>query len=369
MRLLVVGAGIGGLAGAIALRKAGHQVVIAEQAAGPASEGFSITIPANGTRALNALGVLEALRPVSTVVDRLEYVWQDEVFVSEPLEHRFGSWDWLALARRDLLTALRAQAGDVQYGMGVTAVEDGPHEVVVMFRDGRDDRFDLVVGADGVDSTIRSLMPNGPLPEWAGILYYRAMLPDADREPAMRIHFGENQLFSVFPGGPGQIYGWGALPCPEPKTDPVLGRRQRLTESFSALGVEPRDFLSRITADDGISCTPPKWVKTQQWHSGRLVLIGDAAHACPPFMAQGACLAMEDALVLTSCLQQGTEVRGALGDYERRRQPRIALVHEAVEMSCQALTGSTATFAVVDYLRQAGRPAPVSQVTALLEPL
>jgi len=90
MRVLVVGAGIGGLSAAIALRRSGHDVVVAEEAPGRAAEGFSITIPSNCARALHDLGALDSLRPMSTVLTRFEYSWQDDVFISESLDAGCG---------------------------------------------------------------------------------------------------------------------------------------------------------------------------------------------------------------------------------------------------------------------------------------
>jgi len=184
----------------------------------------------------------------------------------------------------------------------------------------------------------------------------------------MRVHFGDQRLFSVFPGGPGQIYGWAACPSPDKTLDPTEGRHQRIFATFSPLGREPACFLGRADGDGSFSCTPPEWVRMASWHSGCLVLIGDAAHACLPFMAQGACLAMEDALALAACLDT-LPVPEALVAYQARRQPRAGIVQDVVALSCQSLTSPVPVSTVVDVLRRAGTPQQFAQMSALLEPL
>ena len=214
MVVLVMGAGVGGLSTAIALRKAGHDVVVAEGSSSLPTDGFSITIPSNGVRALHELGVADSIISQSTTIDRFEFAWQNNVFISEALDSaRFEGYPWIALHRSLLVAKLAEQAGPIRFGITVTKICERADHVEVTFEDGDQENFDLVVGADGVNSTARSVVCDRCVPEWAGVLYYRAMLPDAEREPVIRIHIGDQCAFSVFPGGPGQIYGWAGLPC------------------------------------------------------------------------------------------------------------------------------------------------------------
>ena len=369
MRVLIVGAGIGGLAAAIALRRSGHEVVVVERAARPAVEGFSITIPSNGTRALDQLGILKTLRRSSVVVSKVDYLSHDHLLVSSSLdEGQFLGWPWLSLARSHLIGALVNCAGEVRYGAEVSKIEEHPDAVEVSSSDGTTARFDLVVGADGTHSRIRSQITTPVEAEWAGMLYYRTVRTETNRPPVMRCHLDAGRTFCIFPGGPNRVYAYGALPAPKQTQDPVHGRRQRLLDHFAGISTEVERFITETERDDEFSCTPPMWVRAESWHTKRVVLIGDAAHASPPFMAQGACLAIEDAIVLGECVGS-TALNEALAEYTRRRRPRISLVHRVVESSSSSITHPDGFADRVEQLRRAEHPALVSQVNALLEPL
>lgn len=345
-------------------------MTVVERSAGLAREGFSITIPANGTRALDAMGVLSDVRDASVTLTRFDYLWNDELIVSAPLDRGFDSWPWLALLRTDLLGALAKKAGDVVYGVSLEQIEEDIDGVSVAFTDGASDRFDLVVGADGASSTVRSLMPARDAAESAGFLYYRFVVQDSDHPPVLRGYLGDGCLFGIFAGGPGRVYGWGAVATPGHQIDAVEGRRQRLLDRFAGLGREPCLLLERTSSDHDFSCTSPTWVRAKQWHTDRVVLIGDAAHACPPFMAEGACLAMEDSLVLSSCLVSASwPPREALAAYQDRRSPRSAFVHRVVDVAASSITTASAASERVDRLRSAGPEGIAAQIRPLLEPL
>jgi 2-polyprenyl-6-methoxyphenol hydroxylase-like FAD-dependent oxidoreductase len=110
--------------------------------------------------------------------------------------------------------------------------------------------------------------------------------------------------------------------------DPLQGRLERLRRRFSGFGSIVQEYLAALDCDEQIHAAPIESVEQEQWYSGRVVLIGDAAHATPPMMAQGGCMAMEDAYVLADILRSADSVKGALDTYVRRRIPRVKWVQE-----------------------------------------
>ena len=122
--------------------------------------------------------------------------------------------------------------------------------------------------------------------------------------------------------GDGRTYGFGNVTGPR-LHDAVNGRRQRLRDHFAGFGGLVRDYLDCLESDEQIHCGPIEWLELDRWHVGRVVLIGDAAHATSPNMAEGACLALEDALVLAENLQSKARVETALDAFVARRRPRV----------------------------------------------
>jgi 2-polyprenyl-6-methoxyphenol hydroxylase-like FAD-dependent oxidoreductase len=105
--------------------------------------------------------------------------------------------------------------------------------------------------------------------------------------------------------------------------DPVQGRLGRLRNRFAKFGGLVQEYLASLDQDEQIHCGPIDWLELDEWRSGRVVLIGDAAHACSPMMGQGGCMAMEDAVVLAELLGAADHIEDALGAYVERRRPRV----------------------------------------------
>ena len=132
-------------------------------------------------------------------------------------------------------------------------------------------------------------------------------------------------LLRALPRGNGQTYGFGNVT--EPRFhDVVQGRLERLRERFAAFGRIVQEYLAALESDEEIHCSAIEWVEQTEWYTGRVVLIGDAAHASSPMMGQGGCLAMEDAYVLAEVLRSAASVETALAAYVSRRTPRVQWV-------------------------------------------
>ena len=146
---------------------------------------------------------------------------------------------------------------------------------------------------------------------------------------------GDGRFFGLVPMGEGHTYGFGALNV-ECSEDPLEGRLERFRRRFAEFATPVSIYLSAIENDQQLHFGPIEWVEVDPWHRGRVVLIGDAAHAGPPHMGEGGCMAMEDSLVLAEELRNAKGVETALESYVRRRRPRADWVQAQSRAAAQA---------------------------------
>jgi 2-polyprenyl-6-methoxyphenol hydroxylase-like FAD-dependent oxidoreductase len=118
-------------------------------------------------------------------------------------------------------------------------------------------------------------------------------------------------------------YIFGYVTEPERRHDPIKGRLPRLRERFAGFGAPIRECLAAVNTDEQIHCCAIEWLELDRWHEGRIVLVGDAAHASSPLMGQGGCMAIEDAFVLAELLAASSTIDDALAAYVQRRRPRV----------------------------------------------
>jgi 2-polyprenyl-6-methoxyphenol hydroxylase-like FAD-dependent oxidoreductase len=122
--------------------------------------------------------------------------------------------------------------------------------------------------------------------------------------------------------------------------DPLEGRLARLRNRFATFGGRVQEYLASLERDDQVICSAMEWIECEKWHLGRVVLVGDAAHASSPMMGQGGCIAMEDACALAEELRASTTVEDALASYASRRKPRVEWVqHQSMALAASLTTG------------------------------
>jgi 2-polyprenyl-6-methoxyphenol hydroxylase-like FAD-dependent oxidoreductase len=326
-RILIVGGGIAGLSAAAALIREGFSAELVERTAAWQSIGAGINLPANGVRVLRALGLGAVAERGAAVVRRWKFFDEHgQPLCETDLEDMWSEvGPSLAMTRVSLQEALLVGAAAIPHRLGIalTALTQDDRRVRANFSDGGGGDYDLVIGADGIHSTVRALAVGSYSPAYAGQLVWRSVIPTRPRGvvDSVMVLLGEGRFFGLVPVGDGHTYGFGALDG-EFFEDRLEGRLARFRQRFAAFGGEAPAYLSALEDDRQVHFAPIEWVDVDAWHKGRVVLIGDAAHAGPPHMGEGGCMAMEDALVLAEALRNEHSVESALETYVRRRRPR-----------------------------------------------
>lgn len=221
-------------------------------------------------------------------------------------------------------------AAPVPFRLATTVISLSQEEghVSVKFSDGSSTQYELVVGADGIASSVRGLAFSSKPPVGAGHIAWRSIVPmRPEGLTDLRFFFGERCFFGLCPVGNGYTYGFGHVA--EPRFhDEVLGRLQRLRSRFADFPEPVQEYLAALECDEQIHCSTVEWLEQEQWYEGRIALIGDAAHATSPMIGQGGCLAIEDAYVFVESLRSAESIEGALEAFAVRRRPRVKWVQQ-----------------------------------------
>lgn len=337
-RVLIVGAGIAGTALARALRAKEIDAVLVEQAE-RWQDGSGIFLPGNGVRALERLGLAEELVPKGARIRYQRFWGPDGSLLGEADVDRLwaGVAPCLALHRSDLQEALvegGAEPLAVRMGTTVQRIDQRDDGIAVLFSDGSTGDFDVVVGADGLRSSVRHLVFGDISPEFATDSYWRTVVPDPVGIEGWNVYFQPSGLMGLVAIGGGHVYCFGSAFTDEPFPDPAPGRAERFRARFGGIAVAD-PILADLT-DEAIHFGPAERVFVDPPVRGCVALVGDAAHANSPNMAQGGCMAMEDGLVLADELAAGGDPLEALERYATRRLPRTRHVRDATEFRTQS---------------------------------
>jgi salicylate hydroxylase len=338
LRAVVVGGGLGGIAAAVALARAGLDVGVYEQAQQLAEVGAGVSLAPNGLRMLERLGVGAGIRQKGARYVSAQLRFSDGRAVRHEPDQFTRPGQNIGIHRADLLALLAGQLppGTVRTGRRCTGFRQDAGSATAVFADGTTATADVVIGADGIHSVLQGFVVAPAQPVFSGVVAYRGLVPRVAGYPAdaLRMWVGQSKHFLVFPVRAGELLNYvGFVPS---------GAEVR--ESWSAPG-DPAALAAHfagwdpvigavIAAISGPGGTGFQWgmydrAPLPRWSRGRLTLLGDAAHPMLPHLGQGVNQALEDAVTLATLLGAGkgpANVPRALAAYEGLRRDRTARV-------------------------------------------
>ena len=344
MRVHVVGAGIGGLTAALALRQAGFDAHVYEQAGVLREVGAGVAVSPNAVKVLHRLGLAEALRAVGVVPEAYcSRDWQTgavlgRVPLAEAAVARWGA-PFYHLHRADLHDVLRAALGDRHITLGARCVAVAPRDdaVTAHFADSREATGDLLVGADGIHSVVREHVAGPDRPIWSRQIAWRGLAPAAvGHGCGLEVHhhsfWGPRRMFVCYYVAAGRLLNWvGNTQSDDDWQEESWSTRGDGAEALRLYAGWHPQVRALIAGTEHVF----KWAlfdrpPLARWTRGRVTLLGDAAHPMLPYMAQGASQSIEDGFVLARCLAADRDdPPRALEAYAARRRERAAAIQNA----------------------------------------
>jgi salicylate hydroxylase len=342
LKIGISGGGVGGLAAAIALRKGDHDVTVFEQASSFRRVGADINLTPNVVRALAGFGIVPALKETAAQpTHRISRMWDtgaetSRLEMAQAAEERYGA-PQLTIHRADLLNALQAQlpADMIRLGHRVRSVETDNNQVRINFDQGREEVVDVLVGADGIHSPTRTALFGPEHPKFTGLASYRSVVDSAKLSiPNMNAFtkwWGPTSDLQIvtFPLNRGRetfVFATTAQDDWREESWTMPGDVDELRKAYQSFHPEARALLEACTEvmKSALYVRDP----LPRWSLGHATLLGDACHPMTPFMAQGAGMAIEDAVVLGRALESVSRnaVPEALARYENARKERTARV-------------------------------------------
>ena len=337
-KILIAGGGIGGITALLALRQRGIEAELFEQAKAFSQVGAGLQVSGNATKILRTLGLGESLAKVAYYPQGRDYrAWDsgDRLYYT-PLgaraEERFGA-PYYTAHRADLLDVLLSGLGKDGFRLGcrIERFEQDDNGVTLHFADGSTTTGDVLIGADGIHSTVRGQMFGAELPRYTGNVAWRGLVPaervaHLDVADVAGVWMGPNRSIVQYYIAAGKTFNWiGISRSEQPARESWLaeGRIEDALTEYSGWNDTIRSIIAatpRVLRQALYDREP-----LPDWRIGRVVLLGDAAHPMMPFYAQGAAQSIEDAYVLAGCLAASMDQPvAALERYVKLRQPRTA---------------------------------------------
>ena len=346
LNIALIGAGIGGMAAAVALKRAGIPVTVFEQAPALGEVGAGLTITPNATRALAGLGLesdMAALADATPHVgtlhwrtgERLGYIPRGEAEYMRlygAITRHVHRADLHAV----LVRAFAPTADSLRLGHQLIRVTQTADSVGVVFANGSEASFDLVVGCDGLKSVVRDqLFPTQP-PVFTGYVSWRglarhSLIPHVNLDPHFASYAGENKMFGRYPVRHGTLINYVGMAKRTDINEESWTAKADVAEVLAQFSGWHSDVVDIIKATPEDGCF--RWAlhsrePLDSWVSGRVTLLGDAAHPTTPFLGMGAAMSIEDGVVLSRCIAAcGDDWADALHRYQRARLERGNGVH------------------------------------------
>jgi 2-polyprenyl-6-methoxyphenol hydroxylase-like FAD-dependent oxidoreductase len=350
-KVLVVGGGIAGLSASIALAQRDIEVHLIDRNSEWGALGAGLTFNGASARAFRQLGVLSRILEAgsghgnSRVCD-----WQGKVLVNSDPNATFeqGLPAWGGILRPALHEILKTAALELgvfaKTGAKVNSVEERHDRIEASLSNGDQDSYDLIVGADGLTSSTRSMLfPAGPTPQFTGQVCWRAIAPRPKEVLCGEVYLGGPHKVGINPISKDLMYMFVLVHAPEnPRVEPAdwLIRLRGVLAGYGGHIAAVRENLNEESSInyrplEGLLLAPP-------WNKGRIVMIGDAVHATTPHAGYGAGLAVEDGIVLAEELGRATSLEAALAAFGARRYPRCAaVVNGSLEIGKLEMAGAS----------------------------
>lgn len=334
MKVLVIGGGLAGMSAAIEMTKSGHEVELIDLDPEWRAYGAGITVQAPMFRALRQIGLCDEVAAAGYPCRGSRARLADGTIIGEMMADKLepGLPDGGGVMRPVLHAILSSHVRHIgiQVRLGITYsdIVDGPNGARVTFTDGGEGTYDLIVAADGIFSKTRErFFPDAPKPEFTGQGAFRTVASRPQGLDMIEVYLGDRIKAGVTPVSETQLY---MFTLSAERGDDILSferqvkRLREVLQDFGGLIGEIRDTLG---ADSQITYRPLQTVFCPRpWHHGRIVLIGDAAHATTPHLASGACAALEDAVLLNQYVTEGSDIEQALLDFTERRFERCKFI-------------------------------------------
>ncbi|MGV9455356.1 FAD-dependent oxidoreductase [Streptomyces sp. NPDC003635] len=341
--VLVIGGGAAGNAATVFLRRAGFAVDLIEAKEDwNATAGSGITLQGNALRVLRELGVWDQVKASGFGFGSVGITAPDGTVLHVARDLRTGGDDLPATVgmqrprlQQILIDAVRASGASVRLGTTAEVVDQDADGVSIRFSDGSEARYDLVIAADGLGSATRAAIGITDKPEPTGMAIWRIAAPRPAGVVRTDLAYGGPAYIAGYcPTGDATLYAYVVEANRDRASIPPASYADEMRRLASAYGGFWPEITEHITDPAQVNYTWfDRMLVEGSWHRGRVVLIGDAAHCCPPTLAQGAALSLEDAWVLTELLTSGQGWDDAL--FQAYYERRVARVRPVVEASVQ----------------------------------
>ncbi|XGV97665.1 MAG: FAD-dependent monooxygenase [Leptolyngbya sp. BL-A-14] len=338
MKVIVVGGGIGGAATALALQRAGIDVIVYEQTKRLHEVGAGIALWANATHILEKLGLLQAALQVGCLTTNYQFNSQrGKELVNVPVDG--FELPVVGIHRAELHRLLWRALPSSNFILGETFehFEQDASQVRASFVSGLTVEGDALIGADGLRSRVRAALLGDQPPTYRNYKTWRGLtdwVPKGYRSGYIQEFLGGGKGFGFMMLGKEKMYWYAAATAPEAQPDAAIGRKKELEVMYQDWFPVIPELIAATDEADILTTDLYDRPPTQPWSEHNITLLGDAAHPMLPTMGQGACTALEDAYVVANCLQAQPNPTLAFEQYELLRFPRTkAIVEQSLQSS------------------------------------
>lgn len=331
-KIILIGGGIGGAATALALNQAEFEPIVYERTKQLGEVGAGVALWANATHVLKKLDVLEEVLRESDLITNYQF---NSHTGEELMNLRTNQFEVPAVGihRADLHALLRSKLPNKQFVLGqmFERFEQLENKIYAHFSGGLVDEGDALIGADGLNSRVRAQLFGQVKPIYRGVTAWRGLthyVPNTYKTGYVCEFVGHGKDFGFLGIGKGRMYWYAAVKAPEGQADAPVGRKRELQEMFLGWPASIPELIAATEEASILKTDLYDRIPIREWSFSNITLLGDAAHPTLPSIGQGACMAIEDALVVTKCLLEKSNPADAFRQYESLRFARTKMIVE-----------------------------------------